>query len=84
MLANIPGFSKVHLNAIATRALIDEDFKAGILNGSRGQKIGEYPLPEITRQEIMNIHAADVSQFIQGLYMILTNQADQGFARSRD
>lgn len=84
MLANTPGLSKVQLNAIATRALIDEDFKAGILNGSRLQKIGEYPLSEIARQEIMNIRAADVSQFIQGVYAILINQTDQGFARSWD
>ena len=71
MLANIPRYSKVHLNAIATRALIDEDFKAGVLNGSRSQKIGEYPLPETIQQEIMKIQAKDVSQFIQGLHAII-------------
>ena len=71
MLANLPRYSKVHVNAIATRALIDEDFKAGVLNGSRSQKIEEYPLPETIQQEIMNIRAKDVSQFIQGLYAII-------------
>ncbi len=71
MLANLPRYSKVNVNAIATRALIDEDFKAGVLNGSRSQKIEEYPLPETIQQEIMNIRAKDVSQFIQGLYAII-------------
>ena len=62
---------KAHLNAIATRALIDEDFKAGVLNGKRSQKIQEYPLPEIVLQEVMNIRAKNVGQFIQGLYAII-------------
>jgi hypothetical protein len=71
MLANTPTYSKAHLNAIATRALIDEEFKAGILNGSRSKKIGEYPLPEIIQQEIMGIRAKDIGQFIQGLCAII-------------
>ena len=53
MQAQTYGISKIHLNAIATRALIDEDFKAGVLNGKRSQKIQEYPLPEIIQQEVM-------------------------------
>ena len=64
-------FSKPHLNAIATRALIDEEFKAGVLNGKRSQKIQEYPLPETVQEEIMKIRASDVSQFIRGLHAIL-------------
>ena len=71
MLAQTYGASKAHLNAIATRALIDEDFKAGVLNGKRSQKIQEYPLPELVQQEIMNIRAKNVGQFIQGLYAII-------------
>lgn len=63
--------SKSHLNAIATRALIDEDFKAGVLNGKRSQKIKEYPLPEFVQQEVMRIQAEDVRQFIYGLQAII-------------
>ncbi len=71
MLAQTQIASKAHLNAIATRALIDEDFKAGVLNGKRSQKIQEYPLPEFVQQEVMNIRAKNVGQFIQGLYAII-------------
>ena len=71
MQAQTYGFPKAHLNAIATRALIDEDFKAGVLNGKRSQKIQEYPLPEFILQEVMNIRAKNVGQFIQGLYAII-------------
>ena len=63
--------SKSHLNAIATRALIDEEFKAGVLNGKRSQKIQEYPLPEPVQKEIMRIQAEDVRQFIFGLQAII-------------
>jgi len=65
------GISKSHLNAIATRTLIDEEFKAGVLNGKRSQKIQEYPLPAPVQQEVMNIRANDVRQFIQGLQAII-------------
>lgn len=71
MLASTNRYSRVHLNAIATRALIDEDFKAGVLNGSRSQKIQEYPLPEFIQQEVLNIRAQNVNQFIQGLQVII-------------
>lgn len=62
---------KSQLNAIATRALIDEDFKAGVLNGKRSQKIQEYPLPEPVQKEVMEIQAKDVRQFIYGLQAII-------------
>ncbi len=62
---------KAHLNAIAARALIDEEFKAGILNGKRSQKLQEYPLPESIQGAVLNINANNVGQFIQGLYEII-------------
>ena len=64
-------YSKAHLNAIATRALIDEDFKAAILNGERYQKLQEYPLPESVQREVLNLDAGNISQFIFGLYGII-------------
>jgi len=63
--------SKSHLNAIATRALIDEEFKSAVLNGKRSQKIREYPLPEMVQEEVMQIQAEDVHQFIYGLQAII-------------
>ena len=71
MLASTNRYSRVHLNAIATRTLIDEEFKAGMLNGSRSQKIQEYPLPESVQQEVLKIRAKNVNQFIQGLQIII-------------
>lgn len=64
-------YSKAQLNAIATRALIDEDFKAAVLNGKRSKRIQEYPLSNVIKEEVMNIRATDVGQFIQGLYAII-------------
>ncbi len=64
-------YSKANLNAIATRALIDEEFKAGILNGERFQKLQEYPLPESVQREVLDLDAGDISQFIVGLHGII-------------
>ena len=64
-------YSKAHLNAIATRVLIDEEFKTGILHGERFQKLQEYPLPESVQREVLNLDAGNISQFIFGLYGII-------------
>lgn len=74
MLANNLNYSKHHLNAIATRALIDEEFKAGILNGTRAKKIEEYPLPKTLKSEVLNIKANNLQQFIYKLHEIMTAQ----------
>jgi len=71
MLASTSRYSKVHLNAIATRALIDHDFQTGVLNGSLSQRIQEYPLPENVQQEVLKIRAKNVNQFIHGLQLII-------------
>ena len=55
---------KVTVNAIATRALVDKDFEAAILNGQRRKLLQEYQLPEKVFNAIMCIKGEDLSQFI--------------------
>ena len=71
MLANPSFVAKNQLNAIVTRALIDEDFKAGILNGTRRQKLEEYPLPDSIQQAVLEIKADDLNHFIFKLTELL-------------
>ena len=52
------------LNAIATRALIDNEFKIKILNGFSDTNIEEYLLPEKVIKEILNSRAENIGQFI--------------------
>jgi hypothetical protein len=71
MLPNNSTTTKVQINAIATRALVDKDFKAGILNGTRSQRIKEYPLPDFYHRAILEIKADDLNQFIFKLHELL-------------
>lgn len=71
MLVNPNFVAKNQLNAIVTRALIDEEFKAGILNGSRQQKLEEYPLPEPIQQAVLDIKADDINHFIFKLHELM-------------
>lgn len=71
MLANPSFVAKNQMNAIITRALIDEDFKAGILNGTRRQKLEEYPLPEPIQSAVLGIKADDLNHFIFELHALL-------------
>ena len=56
--------TKVVVNAIATRALIDKDFEAAILNGHRQELLEEFHLPEKVFNAIMCIQGDDLKQFI--------------------
>jgi hypothetical protein len=71
MLANSNFVAKNQINAIVTRALIDEEFKAGILNGTRQQKLKEYPLPEAIQKAVLDIKADDLNHFIFKLHELL-------------
>ncbi|MEN8241249.1 MAG: hypothetical protein ABFS17_04970 [Chloroflexota bacterium] len=71
MLANPSFVAKNQLNAIVTRALIDDDFKAGILNGTRRQKLEEYPLPDTIQQAVLEIKADDLNHFIFKMHELL-------------
>jgi hypothetical protein len=56
--------SSYQINAIATRALVDVDFKQAILNGQRRQRLQEFELPEEVVDAIMEIQGNDIHQFI--------------------
>ena len=56
--------TKIQLNAIATRALVDKDFEAAILNGHRRELLQEFQLPEKVFNAIMCIQGEDLKQFI--------------------
>jgi len=63
--------SKLALNAIATRALLDNEFRAAILNGHRKERISDFNLSVEDFNAVMSIEAADVGQFVRrlGRYM---------------
>jgi NifB/MoaA-like Fe-S oxidoreductase len=67
--------SKIHLNAIATRALLDGDFKKAVLNGKRREKLDEFSLSENEIQAVMEIEANSLDQFIRGLGTLMHNQS---------
>lgn len=65
--------TKVVVNAIATRALIDKDFEAAILNGHRKELLQEFQLPEKVFNAIMCIKGEDLNQFIFQLNDLVTS-----------
>jgi len=64
--------ARTQINAIATRSLLDEDFKAEILTGTRSKRLQEYPLPATVHQAVMDINAENLNQFILKLHQIIT------------
>jgi len=65
--------TKVEINAIATRALVDKDFEAAILNGKRRELLQEFKLPERVFNAIMCIQGEDLKQFIFQLNDLVTS-----------
>ena len=59
--------SKLKLNAIATQALLDNEFKAAILNGQVQERLGAFQLNDEEVQAVMSIQAMDLDQFIRHL-----------------
>ena len=56
--------TKIEINAIATRALVDKEFEAAILNGHRRERLQEFELPEKVFNAIMGIKGENIKQFI--------------------
>ena len=65
--------TKIVVNAIATRALVDKDFEAAILNGQRRELLKEFQLPERVFNAIMCIQGEDLNQFIFQLNDLVTS-----------
>ncbi len=64
--------ARTQINAIATRSLLDEEFKTEILASSRSKRLKEYPLPETVHKAVMDINAENLNQFILKLHQIIT------------
>lgn len=56
--------SKLHINALVTRALLDDEFKAAILNGQRKARLAAFDLTDAEREAILSIKTHDLDQFI--------------------
>ena len=69
--------SKLQLNAIITRALLDEDFKAGILNGKRKTLLSAFPLPNEVMDKVLVIRANDIDEFVGGVMGIMNEAKRQ-------
>ena len=59
--------SKIKLNAIATQALLDNDFQAAILNGRHQEKLSAFQMNDEEAHAVMAIDAMDIDQFIRRL-----------------
>lgn len=58
---------KTNINAIAAKALLDNEFKAAILNGHRKEKLNEFDLNDTQIEAVMAIKADNLDQFIRRL-----------------
>ena len=59
--------SKQHLNAIATRALVDKKFQVGVLNGQRKEMLSEFPLPDEDMRALLAMKEVSLDKFIERL-----------------
>jgi len=59
--------SKQHLNAIATRALVDKKFQLGVLNGQRKEMLSEFPLPDKDMRALLAMKEVSLDKFIERL-----------------
>lgn len=57
--------SQLHLNAIVTQALLDEEFRAAILNGQRRARLAAFDLTDQEREAVLSIPAHDLDGFIR-------------------
>lgn len=59
--------SRLNLNAIATKALLDHNFQTDILNGHRKERLTEFDLSEDEKRVVLSIEAKNVDQFVTHL-----------------
>lgn len=65
--------SSYQIHAIATRALLDPEFRKAILNGQRRQKLQEFNLSQELVDVILSIEGNDIHQFISGLNRLVVS-----------
>ncbi len=57
----------IQINALVTRALLDDQFQADILNGQRRERLDEFELTSEERAELIGIAASNVDEFIRAV-----------------
>ncbi len=65
------------IHALATRAIVDAEFRGALLNGQRREKLSEFPLSAGTVDEILEIQADTLQGFIEQL-SVLTEPRGSG------
>ena len=55
------------INALVTRALLDDRFQADILNGHRRERLNEFKLTSQERDGLIGITASNVDEFIRAV-----------------
>ena len=56
--------SKLTLNALITKAILDDKFQEDILNGQRQERIDEFDLSHDEKKTLLDIQADNLDQFI--------------------
>ncbi len=59
--------NKLQINAIVTKALLDSDFEAAILNGQRKECLDTFALDHADKNKILAIDAVVLDQFIRDI-----------------
>lgn len=62
------------LNAIVTKALIDRDFQAAILNGRRKECLMNFGLSDDEVKAVLSVQASSLDQFIKQINTLLIAQ----------
>jgi hypothetical protein len=67
--------TSLKLNAIVTRALLDRNFQAAILNGHRRESLRSFDLNDNELKAVLAVEAKNLDQFIRKIN-VLTGTAD--------
>lgn len=70
-------FSKSHINAIATRALVDKKFQAALLNGHRREMLEQFPLSDEEQEVLLDLRVDNVDHFISRLDSLMVQPVYQ-------
>jgi len=71
--------NKLLINAIVTKALLDSDFEASILNGKRKECLEMFKLDQAEKETILAIDADGIDQFIRQIDA-LTQPREKAFS----
>ncbi|MBI3160153.1 MAG: hypothetical protein HYZ26_11200 [Chloroflexi bacterium] len=77
MVPGVLSADLAEIHAIATRAIIDEEFQAAVLNGHRRERLQEFHLSEPVAQKIMAIRAVTLQDFIRHLSVMTGTHGDR-------